>query len=406
MNNLNYISKLIKKYFQERLNEDEALDLNVWLDEDVRNQHFLNALGQSKTLMDDLDRFQNLEKDWMNGEKEQELMARVADGIQSRSSRKTYKKTILYWAASIVLTISVTAMIFYLQYNHVQYSTVTFSEMADVAAGTTKAQIILPDGRIIVLNDNSEGIHLGDSALYGMALELGEDYRDKSTKMVLEVPLKSSYQVVLSDGTKVFLNSGSRLTYPIGFDSDRRIVELEGEAFFEVVGAEIPNSKHKNGMQRLPFIVKSTNQTIEVLGTKFNVSAYADQKYTKTALLEGKVAVSMNGSRLEKQFLLPGQQSTSDGVQMKIQTVDLEQISAWKRGQFYFDGTDSKDVLEQLGRWYGIEIEYPDHYSPIPFYGIIDRTKSLKSVLYMLEKSGLKFSILSNGNHIKLLIEE
>lgn len=406
MQNLNYISFLIKKYFQRTLNVTEILDLDIWLNENIKNQEFLNKLEHSGAFGDDLDGFNTLLQDWLTDEKESDLMTRVLVGISTQSVTRKHTKTIWYWAASIFLILSVSVMFFYLQYNvNVgQYKSVTFTEMKDVFPKTNKVQIILPDGRVIVLNENSEGIHLGDDEIYNGGLNFGEGNLTKSTKIVLEVPLKSNCTVVLSDGTKVYLNSGSKLTYPFGFDQDKRVVELEGEAFFEVAKAEISKNERRRE-KKLPFIVKTATQTIEVLGTKFNVSAYSDQKYTKTVLFEGKVAVAMHNSKTEKRVLQPGQQSTNDGSQFKIQTADLDQVSAWKDGLFYFDGTDSQDVLAQLGRWYGIEVEHDDNYSKIPFYGVIDRSKSLKSVLQILEKTGLTFKILSKGDHIKLLIK-
>lgn len=197
----------------------------------------------------------------------------------------------------------------------------------------------------------------------------------------LSTPTGGQYNIVLADGTKVFLNAVSSIKYPTQFNGDKRIVELEGEAYFEV-------AKNKSK----PFLVKSANQTIEVLGTHFNVHAYNNESVVKTTLLEGSVAVS---SKNQKAILKPGQQSNiaDNAVRIAIKEVDTEAAIAWKNGRFKFDNADLKSVMKQLERWYGIKVEYRGDVSDVRFNGGTFRNKNLSEVLKVLELSNIKFKV-------------
>jgi transmembrane sensor len=172
-----------------------------------------------------------------------------------------------------------------------------------------------------------------------------------------------------------------RLKYPTQFNGDQRIVELDGEAYFEV-------AKNKNK----PFIVKSGDQDIEVLGTHFNVHAYDNESVVKNDLLEGSVAVNY---KKQKAILKPGQQSNvSDKFnKITIKQVDTEAAIAWKNGRFKFDNADLKTVMRQLERWYGINVEYRGDVPDVRFNGGTFMNKNLSEVLKVLELSNIKFKV-------------
>lgn len=197
----------------------------------------------------------------------------------------------------------------------------------------------------------------------------------------LSTPTGGQYNIVLADGTKVFLNAVSSIKYPTQFNGNQRVVELEGEAYFEV-------AKDRTK----PFIVKSGNQAIEVLGTHFNVHAYDNEAVVKTTLLEGSVAVTHKN---QKAILKPGQQSNvSDNFnKIAIREVDTEAAIAWKNGRFKFDNADLKTVMRQLERWYGIKVEYRGDVSEVTFNGGTFRNKNLSEVLKVLELSNIKFKV-------------
>lgn len=205
--------------------------------------------------------------------------------------------------------------------------------------------------------------------------------KDDNSFNTLSTPTGGQYNIILADGTKVYLNAVSSIKYPTQFNGDQRVVELEGEAYFEV-------AKNKSK----PFIVKSEKQSIEVLGTHFNVHAYNNESVVKTTLLEGSVAVSYKN---QKTILKPGQQSDAADhfSKIKVREVDTEEAVAWKNGRFKFDNADLKTVMKQLERWYGITVQYRGDVSDVRFNGGTFRNKNLSEVLKVLELSNIKFKV-------------
>jgi ferric-dicitrate binding protein FerR (iron transport regulator) len=197
----------------------------------------------------------------------------------------------------------------------------------------------------------------------------------------LSTPTGGQYNIVLADGSKVYLNSVSSIKYPTQFNGDQRVVELEGEAYFEV-------TKNK----KKPFVVKSGNQSIEVLGTHFNVHAYNNESVVKTTLLEGSVAITYKN---QKVILKPGQQSnvSDDFNKIAIREVDTEATIAWKNGRFKFDNANLRTVMKQLERWYGIKVEYRGDVSDVRFNGGTFMNKNLSEVLKVLELSNIKCKV-------------
>ena len=266
----------------------------------------------------------------------------------------------------------------------------------DIAPGGNKGILTLSNGKQIILSDISskdiiakEGeedevtIKMDENGVITYVINPNSDIskEDVNSFNTLSTPTGGQYNIVLADGTKVFLNAVSSIKYPTQFNGDQRIVELEGEAYFEV-------AKNKSK----PFLVKSDNQTIEVLGTHFNVHAYNNESLVKTTLLEGSVAVSYKN---QKTILKPGQQSNTSNNFNKIvvKEVDTEEAIAWKNGRFKFDNADLKSVMKQLERWYGIKVEYRGDISDVRFNGGTFRNKNLSGVLKVLELSNIKFKV-------------
>ncbi len=197
----------------------------------------------------------------------------------------------------------------------------------------------------------------------------------------LSTPRGGSYKVVLPDGSEVWLNASSSLRFPTAFRGHQREVELMGEAYFEVT---------KNKAK--PFHVKVGEMTINVLGTHFNVNAYADESSIKTSLLEGSVNItrgSVSG------LLRPGQQAilAKNKEKVEIKDADLEEVMAWKNGLFQFDGADLKSIMNQIGRWYDVTIVYSGDVPVRRFEGKISRDAQLSDVLRILELSNVKFRL-------------
>jgi len=260
----------------------------------------------------------------------------------------------------------------------------------DKNPGGNKAILTLADGSKIVLDDAVNGtiakqgeIRISKasdgSIIYDIPV-IAELKAGTTFYNTIETPKGGKYQIILPDGSKVWLNSVSSLRFPAVFNGKERNVELTGEAFFEVA-----KNKEK------PFIVTTNAMNVMVTGTQFNIMAYSDEKYSSTTLVEGSVNVSnVNGDMVLK----PGEQVVSNkGAKLSKSIVDVEQNIAWKNGLFQFSNSDMRTVMNQISRWYDVTVEYRGSVPEKHFGGYISRDSKLSQVLKMLELSGVKFKI-------------
>lgn len=286
------------------------------------------------------------------------------------------------FAAAAVVLLSIAAVLFYVNHKYTETPQIVQN---DINPGKNKAILTLADGRKISLTDALNGQLASDA---GVTISKTADgqliYQSVATTTsnksitdynTVEAPRGGQWQVVLPDGSKVFLNALSSLKYPISFSAKERKVELKGEAYFEI-------SHNKKS----PFKVVTKGQTVEVLGTHFNIMAYADEQVAKTTLLTGSVKVSAESEIL---ILKPGEQSqVSPGNMKLIQNVDLEDVMAWKKGYFKFS-ENLESVMAKVSRWYDVEVSYegqPD--AEFKYKGEISRNKNLSEILNMLEYTG------------------
>ncbi|WP_316819220.1 FecR family protein [Pedobacter nyackensis] len=250
----------------------------------------------------------------------------------------------------------------------------------DIAPGKNKATLSLGNGRDIPLSEDKNGvvINLSSGLTYddGTKLDIGADKDLKvgnRKQLGLSTPRGGTYQVVLPDGTKAWLNAESTLKFPEDFSGlNQRRVELVGEAYFEVFS----DKKH-------PFIVSSGAQEVEVLGTHFNVNSYPSEDKIKTTLLEGSVKVHY----ASKAYLLkPGMQAVV-GNSVDILNIDTDQTIAWVKGDFNFRDEDIHSIMRKLEQWYDIDVVYEGRVSSINFGAEISRKRTLRQVLTILEKT-------------------
>lgn len=201
----------------------------------------------------------------------------------------------------------------------------------------------------------------------------------------ISTPMGGKFKVILPDGSLVLLNAASTLKYPLHFDEKLRKVSFTGEAYFEI--AKLVDKQKK----RIPFYVYSNNQIVEVLGTHFNINSYDNEEYSKTTLLEGSVKIINEKSTATAKILKPGQQAVikRGDVQTKILIADEAQALAWKDGYFLFKNTNIKDVVNELERWYNVDIHYEDEMEFENITGYISRNVKISSVLKMLQLSGI-----------------
>lgn len=266
----------------------------------------------------------------------------------------------------------------------------------DIEAGENKAILTLGDGSKIILDDAKNGILANQGGNSVLKAAQGEviysfinDVKDPLTEdqqvpviyNTIETPKGGKFQIVLPDGSKVWLNAASSLRFPTVFNGSKRQVELKGEAYFEV-------SHDKSKI----FEVNTRNQVVQVLGTHFNINAYLDEPTVNTTLLEGSVRVSDLRTNMS-QLLKPGEQSQLSEQIDVINLKDTNEAVAWKEGYFQFDEADIKTVMRQIERWYDVSVVYEGNLPNYRFGGEIERNLSLLQVLKVLEKTKVHFRL-------------
>lgn len=316
-----------------------------------------------------------------------EEFASDVDFIQRKLEQtEHHKATVSLWpriavAALVLFTLATCLYVYFPGKEKTQNTT---QSNYDRMAGTDKAMLTLADGSKISLSDAKAGEIAEQSGLKISKSESGQiiytAVKGKSSANTvaaqfntIETPRGGKFQIYLPDGSKVWLDAASSIKYPVEFTGKVRQVELTGQAYFEVA---------KNKKQS--FKVLSGNQELEVLGTHFNISAYASQPGITTTLLEGSVKLRVKNTNTET-MLSPGQQSALENKSFDLKDVDTEQAVAWKNGYFMFDSEDVPTVLHTLERWYDVEIHTEGNFDQIKIGGNISRAKNLSEVLRVLQ---------------------
>jgi ferric-dicitrate binding protein FerR (iron transport regulator) len=269
----------------------------------------------------------------------------------------------------------------------------------DIAPGKNSATLTLANGQKIVLTSDVKGELATESGVSitktadGQLIYEIKDQQNADPKAVnqLSTTRGESYQLRLPDGTLVWLNAASSITYPVSFsNTTSREVKLAGEAYFEVV-------KDK----KRPFLVSTAHQHIRVLGTEFNVNAYPDEPEIKTTLLEGSIKLSLEEGS-QNRILKPGEQATLSGTQLSVSTVDVEQAVDWKNGDFIFQSEPLNALMRRVSRWYNVEVIYANGVDKEgTFTGKVSRNKPVSVLLKALQSAGLKFEVIGNKIIVK-----
>jgi hypothetical protein len=260
----------------------------------------------------------------------------------------------------------------------------------DIAPGKQGATLTLASGKKIRLSDaaNGElvkeaGVIITKSANGELVYEIKVVTTEPNQLNTLTTAKGETYQVRLPDGSLVWLNAASSLTYSATLNERGvRRVKLDGEAYFEIAKDKLH-----------PFVVETGKQEVEVLGTHFNVNSYPDEPGIKTTLLEGSVKVGVNGNQFS--ILKPGEQSqASNNGKIIVQAIDTELAVAWKNNQFIFEDDDIEFIMRMVERWYNVEVIYQGNKPVKKFWGAVSRFDNISSVLRILEKTGgAKFKI-------------
>ncbi|WP_343702564.1 FecR domain-containing protein [Chitinophaga sp.] len=269
----------------------------------------------------------------------------------------------------------------------------------NIAPGGNKAVLTLADGTQVTLDSAGTGTLAQQGGINVLKLDSGQlAYQGMSAQgqpmqyNTLAIPRGGQFRLTLPDGTRVWLNAVSSLTYPVAFNGKDRTVELQGQAYFEI--AQQPDK---------PFRVKVRDMEVQVLGTHFDIMAYADEQVINTTLVEGALLVKQGAVT---QRLRPGQQAVRNNATsaLTVQAADVDKVTAWKSGFFEFDDADLPAILRQVSRWYDVEIINETKGETGLFWGRINRQLPLASVLKLLASNGVHYKI--NGNKVTIYQEK
>lgn len=245
----------------------------------------------------------------------------------------------------------------------------TLYDGSEILLDTVKPGLLVDQGNITI-RKNKDG-----QVVYQVHGEAGADRKSSETAYnTISTPRGGQFQIELPDGTKVWLNAASSLKFPAFFSSAERIVELKGEAYFEVAKS-----------RKRPFKVMADGSSVEVLGTHFNVMAYEDESSTNTTLLEGSVRI-VKGD--QNRMLVPGQEAKVSG-EISVSNVDAKQAIAWKEGYFLFDNESIESIMRKISRWYNVDIEYKGNNRYKKFGGTISKFENIDQVLKIIELTGV-----------------
>ncbi len=324
-----------------------------------------------------------------------EEMNRTVQAIREEEKEMRRKKTpLVRWVAMscVLLTLLFGGYFYFLESSKQIHYDTTIAE-TDIAPGRNRATLILEDGSKVTLSEDQKRIIVNAKAIkYPDGTKVpGIDASERISFSTISTPKGGQYQIVLSDGTKVWLNASSSLRYPNAFPDGERVVELTGEGYFEVAEASFISDQGQQ-KKRVPFKVLTQDQVVEVLGTHFNINGYKDEGAIKTTLLEGRVRVKSIPYNSSKE-LLPGQQSVLEQSDWKITKANVEEAIAWKNEIFYFNNTPIDKLMRQISRWYNIEVEYTGEIPSEFFTGEMSRNVSLHVLLKFLKDSGVDYQI-------------
>lgn len=365
------LQELFSKYLAGRASADELLQLLDYFQEENDSEQLCHLI------------LAELEKEDANPATEghRAILGRVSMSLYKHVQQSQSKIRKLYWSIG-----TVAAVIFCVgSWIGARYLTgsngVNDTKQLAIVPGEDKAILRLEDGTVIDLNSeveqDSEDSYLSKDSDGIMTFNTQNLAVKEEGERTLRTPKGGQFAAILPDGTKVWLNAESSITFPTRFARETRIVDITGEVYFEVA--------HQKDQ---PFLVHARKQTIRVLGTHFNVNAYPERSQVQTSLLEGKVAVSAGGNHV---LLKSGEMclwnETNGGLTVgKI--ADIGNILAWKDGMFSFDNNSIQEIMQTVARWYDVDFSFEEgDYSDCVFDGMVPKKESIEQVLKILSTS-------------------
>lgn len=360
---------------------EEQQMLNTWLNKNEANRALFTNLMDNRFTLTHLQEIQQynipaFSAELVNRVQSMELANRPAP------VRRIFSPIFIKIAAAAAILFAIWGTYQYLRPGTDNKQTNTTAPVATstIQGASNKATLTLANGKVVELDALQNG-QLEEQGGAGIAKSNEElTYNNKGNTVfsnTLSTPRGGKFKLVLADGTRVWMNSASTLTYPTAFPGNNRSVVLRGEAYFEVA---------KNAAK--PFYVQVNDLQVKVTGTHFNVNGYDDENLIFTSLVEGGVQVTRNNFT---QKLLPGQQAVADKKANTLikQPADLKQVLSWKDGFFIFDGKQKGEILREISRWYDIDIEDKSGHNQTTYSGIINRNLSLEELLDVLRESNV-----------------
>lgn len=334
----------------------------------------------------------------------QRMWQKIDQAIDTPAKHTTTGRSIFYryrWAAAACIAfLSAGAYFLFLQQQPHQQS-IASQPQTTILPGTSKATLTLSDGSTITLDSNTGNTITDPNGIKIINLTKGQLAYNRSNILhhtseisynLLSTPRGGQYEVVLSDGSHIWLNAASALRYPNAFTGKERSVEISGEAYFEIA----PNP-------HMPFKIKvNGGSEVEVLGTHININAYSDEATVKTTLLQGSIRVT---NAVQSAILQPGEQCTlaanvANNQGLQIARVNTDEVIAWKNGVFNLHNIGVAEMMRQLSRWYDIEVTYEGRTPAITFWGEMSRSENLAAILDFMKESGIHFRIDNGGKKI------
>ncbi len=396
------LAVLLKKYIDGSIIPADQERLEKFMQLDPILKEFVEDLLQGDTIIKEYEEWltarQLLDEQTLQQIKNQTLLriqhpenyTSKNDIFQNRFSIRS-----LRFAISIAAIIFVFLGVFFVYQDTTKEYNLTISEL-DLAPAINKTTLTLSNGQKVILRNDKLGVKIGQEINYTDGTKITSLDEKELTKLnaTIHVPKGSTYNVILPDGSRVILNAMSTLSYPLTFPTNSRQVHLSGEGYFDI-------AKKFQGGKKVPFILQTNQQMVNVTGTQFNIRAYPDEESTICTLMEGGVTVSSGKMQIK---LKPNEQASNISGIIHKKVVDAATYIAWTKDKFLFNETELAEVLSNISRWYDIEIHDLKNRDDMHFYGEIARNKKLSEVLNLLERSGVKFQIKKHANQHHLYV--
>jgi len=362
------IADLITAHIQGSISEPEAAELGAWLEQQPEHSLLFEKIVNERNLDADLAALKSYDSD--------AALEKIKQTEPAIHAPKTYPFQWSRIAAAASILIAVSAGGYFILHKKTTTQQLAQIQKQDILPGSNKAILTLANGQKVILT----GAKNGQIAKQGLTLiqkkadgQLVYKATSAATAVVyntMTTPRGGQYWVTLPDGSRVLLNAASSLTYPVAFNGNERKVTLMGEAYFEV----IHNSK-------MPFRVVTKGETVEDIGTHFNINAYDDEPVVRTTLLEGGVRVAHNE---QFEILKPGQEAVLKADELNVSDVDTEEAIAWKNGYFMFEDENIQPIMRKIARWYDVDVIYNGDLPTDKFWGTVSRFASVSEVLNKL----------------------